>query len=130
MLEAWKMSLDHDHRWQADHPSHLLRQGLERFGAYGCSTAGVERVFGKGRRAMGDHRKHVQDDLYEDEVFLMSDVVPSHDHADIRRAQRLYTAYFGAARSHVKLRADAGVKRKMNKVGINLLPGNPIASLR
>ena len=66
---------------------------------------------------MGEQRKHIHDDLFEDEIFIVSDICPQEESEDILVAQRMYSRHFGRAREHTRARNDKGVPRARGDAG-------------
>jgi hypothetical protein len=85
--EAWKASIDASQRTRVmreRHPADALRRVLWRFGAYGGSTSGVERVFAMGKSASGINRTDLQDCCINDDLLLLCDQTSVDDTALVR----------------------------------------------
>ena len=126
-LEAWAKAVEatqSSKRRREGHPSKSLREILYRFGAYGGSTSGVERLFASTCRAAGILRADLSEGLVNDEVQLMTDVDPKLDETLAKGARTIWAKVCGPSRTAGAQRAerlDAGKSRNFKTIGGKLM---------
>ncbi len=120
-MGAWASAVamtQRDARSRRGHPVAALREVLARFGAYGGSTSGVERLFASSHRAAGAFRADLSESLINDELQLLCDVDPKGDEELVRGARTVWIQVYGAARDtrNRATRLDANKKRACTKI--------------
>lgn len=99
------------------HPCAELKEALMRFGAWGGSTGGVERLFGEGRAASGIKKRHDHDDLYADELMLVSDKNEQSVATLCARARDIWVSVYKTARTadrHMRLDVNTSKPHRLN----------------
>ena len=113
--EAWKLAIHEtqsDAKKRARHPAHELTQVLCRYGAWGGSTSGVERLFATSSKAVGLFRSALSDGLLNDEAILLCDAREPKLDKLCQRARIIWSGIYGEARTADRgERLDAGTKR-------------------
>lgn len=84
-----------------------------RFGSWGGSTGGVERLFGEGRAASGIKARAHHDDLYADEIMLVSDKREILIDGLCQKAREVWALVYKEARACDRaMRVDVGKAKK------------------
>ena len=118
-VEAWKRTIAETsgsgERKAQRHPTTALLPALQRFAAFGFTTAGVEHLFAQQKMTLGEHRDN-NDLAVFDELILAFDCKGASDAEDaalIEGAQQEWAAIYKDARTAVRrTRLDAGVPRQ------------------
>jgi len=127
-FDAWARAVamtQRDKRKREIHPAQSLIAVLARFGAYGGSTSGVERLFSTSHRSSGICRADLSEACIDDELQLMCDVNEKETSILVEEARRIWVKIYGAERQttarpprlDVGKRSFADVKNKLKLAG-------------
>ena len=104
VFQAWQSAITRtqaDSKKRARYPVDNLRALLFRFGAYGGSTSGVERLFSASKGAAGIFRADLSHQHINDELQLLNDKNPKGDQDLISKARAVWIQLYGASRNCV-----------------------------
>jgi len=115
-MQAWALAVQgtqKSKRCREIHPATALIPALARFGAYGGSTSGVERLFAATHRASGLYRADLSEDVIDDELHLLCDMDDKENDGLALDAQRVWATFYGKARETAQRapRIDAGIPK-------------------
>jgi hypothetical protein len=114
-FEAWRKTIETTQRPGLRASSQALRAGalvqvLMRYGGWGGSTSGVERLFARQAAHAPPNRAPCGEALIDDDLALLSSD-PADDADAVKVARQLWARFFGCVRTVPHNRRDLGIPR-------------------